>query len=121
MIKAIFLTLAIIFAVLGLCDVIYAVKSALLFPDTKTRSYLVFNLKKGYGLQQLRYFSQKKRWYGSEFCDKIVALNDDLDFVENSSCENYIAPDDVVVCDTNRLRELLNDFEHGDINGRKDL
>ena len=121
MIKAILLTLAVIFAVLGLCDIIYAVKSAFLFPGVKTNGYFVLRLKKGFALQQLKYYAEKKRWYGNEFCDKIIAITDDLDNSEKSSCDNYISRSDILLCDIYGAIYHLNGFGFGEVDGRKDF
>lgn len=118
---AVFVVLILIFASLGICDIIHAVKSALLFPDEKPVCYCVINLKSGCALQQLKFLSERKRWYGSEFCDKIFAIGDSLDILEKSYCENFTYGSDIYVCDSDSLSGFINGIEFEEVNGKENI
>lgn len=98
MVEAIFLTLAVVFASLGICDFLNTVKTAFLFPGIKTKCLCVVFLKAEYAICQLRFFSAKLRWYGSGFADGIVAITDELDPGEIAVCERYCHGANIRLC-----------------------
>lgn len=108
MIEAILLTVAVVFAVLGICDFIHTVRSFFLFPEIKTESFCVLFLKDGYAQNQLRYFAAKLRWYGNEYCNKIIAVTDDLRDTEIAMCERYCYCSDICLCRLDEICEKLN-------------
>lgn len=103
MIEAVFLVIAVIFAALGLCDFLHILKTVRLFPGIKTLSYCIIALREGYAQNQLRFFASKHRWYGNEYCDKIIAVTDDLEATELASCERYCYGTGIYLC---RLGEI---------------
>lgn len=113
MIKAVFLSIAVVFASLGICDFIHTIKTAFLFPKVKVNSYSVLFLKSGHAVSQLRFFAAKLRWYGSEYCDRIIALTDDLDDIEAASCERFCYGSGICLGRLNCICDKLNDFEVG--------
>ena len=119
MIKAIIITTAAVFAALGMCDFIHILKSAFLVPDVKTNTYSVLVLRRGHALSQLRFFSYKLRWYGSEYCEKIIAVTDDLDDSEVAACENYCYNSGIYLCRFEDVTSKINLFEIGVIDDRR--
>lgn len=110
-IEAVFFTVIVIFASLGFCDIIHAVKSARLFPGVKSRNFLVLILKPGYAEEQLRFFSDKLRWYGSEFCEGVLAVTDGLDCIETAACERYCYGFGIRLVTLENISPVLNGFE----------
>ena len=108
MIDMIFLSVAVIFAALGICDFLHTVKSAFLFPGVKTESVCIVFLREEYALCQLRFFAAKLRWYGSEYCDKIIAVTDGLSETAASSCERFCYGANIYLCRFGELSEKLN-------------
>lgn len=108
MIEAIFLTVAVIFTVLGICDFIHTVRSFFLFPKIKTESFCVLFLKDGYAQNQLRYFAAKLRWYGNGYCDRIIAVTDELCDTEIALCERYCYCSDICLCRLEEIDDKLN-------------
>lgn len=114
MIKAVLLTLCVIFACLGICDFVHAVKSALSLPKIKPKRYCVFFLNSGCAAEQLRFISDKHRWYGSEYCDELVGMVDDLSDVEAASLESFCYGGNVHLCRFENIIEQLNFLETGE-------
>lgn len=114
MIKAILLTLTVIFAVLGLCDIIYTVKTMLLYSGVKSDNYLVVFLRKGYAYSQLKFYSYKLRWYGNEFCDRIIALTDNLSEMEIADCEELCYGTRIYLCNFVDIKSVINSFNIGE-------
>ena len=114
MIKAIFLTLTVVFASLGICDFIHTLRSALLFPDVKANKYCVLCLKHGHAICQLRYYSFKLRWYGNEYCNNLIAVTDDLCETEIAACERFCYGSNIYLCCFNDISLLINRFEVGE-------
>lgn len=119
MIKAVFLTLAVIFGALGVCDFIHILKSAFLVPDIKTNSYCVLFLRRGHAISQLRFFSYKLRWYGNEYCNKIIAVTDDLSENEAAVCEKFCYNSNINLCRFEHINSTINCFEIGEIDERQ--
>lgn len=119
MIKAIILTLSVVFAVLGLCDFIHTVKSVMLYSGVKTDNYSVLFLKSGYAISQLRYCSYKLRWYGSEFCDRVIAVKDDLTDTELAECEQFCYLSRIYLCNFSEIEAVINSFKAGEISGKQ--
>lgn len=113
MIKAIFLTAVVIFAALGICDFFYTVISAFYHSGVKTNNYSVLFLRSGHSTDQLRYYSHKLRWYGDEFCKRIIAVTDDLSAKEISYCEKYCYGTNICLCNFSRVPSVINSFELG--------
>ena len=113
MIKALLLTFAIIFAALGICDFIHTLRSGIMFPDIKTKKYCVLFLKSGHAVSQLRYFAFKIRWYGSEFCDGLIAVSDDLLETEYAACERFCYGLNIRLCRFENMDSVINELEIG--------
>lgn len=113
MIKAIFLTLTVVFASLGICDFIHTLKTIFLFPEVRVNSYSVLFLKSGHAVSQLRFFAAKLRWYGSEYCDRIIAVTNDLDDVEAAACERFCYGSNICLGRLEDICDKLNNFEVG--------
>ncbi len=109
MIKAIFLTLSVIFACLGICDFIHTVKSALSMPKIKPKKYCVVFLNSGCAAEQLKYFSDNYRWYGGEYYDELVGVIDDLSDIEASSCESFCYCGNIHLC---RFENIIGQFNY---------
>lgn len=108
MIEAVLLTVAVIFAALGICDFIHTVRSLFLVPEVKTESFCVVFLKSGYAQDQLRYFAAKLRWYGNEYCNRIIAVTDGLSERDAALCEKYCYCSNICLCRLDEVQEKLD-------------
>ena len=115
MIKAIILTITVVFSVLGLCDFIYAIKSMFLYSGAKSDNYFIVFLKSGHAYTQLKYYSYKLRWYGGEFCDKIIALTDGLSEIEIADCEELCYGTKIYLCRFKNIKNVINSFKIGEV------
>lgn len=114
MINTILLTVAVIFAALGICDFIHTVKAVFLYSGVKTENYCIIFLKRGSAIAQLRFFSYKLRWYGDEFCKRIIAVSDDIDSNEYAACEKFCYGENIYLCEFNAIPSLINSLSTGE-------
>ena len=114
MIKTLILTVAAVFACLGICDFLHTVKLFLLFPGIKTSSYCVVFLKGDYAIDQLRYLADKHRWYGDEYCGRIIAVADDLSDTQIAACERFCYGLNIYLCRFENIGPVINSFEVGE-------
>ena len=119
MIKAILLTIIVIFAALGICEFFYTITSAFLHSGVKTSNYCIILLKCGHSADQLRYFAHKFRWYGDEYCKRIIAVKDNIDEKEIADCERYCYGTNIYLCDFSEILSVINSFETGVTNGEE--
>ena len=117
MISGILFVLLTVFGCLGICDFIHIIRSAVLRPGVGTDKYFIVYLRPDAASDQLRYFSDKLRWYGSEFCDKLICIADDLSDVEASSCENFCYGGNIYLCRLENIKEQLNYLKTGESDG----
>lgn len=108
MIEAVLMTVAVTFAALGICDFIHTLRSLFLFPKIKTGSFCIVFLKAGYAQDQLRYFAAKLRWYGNEYCNKIIAVTDELSESDTALCEKYCYCSNICLCRLEEVEEKLS-------------
>ena len=116
MIKAILLTLMVVFACLGISEFIHTIKSMCLYSGVKSNNYCILILRHGFSAGQLRYYAYKLRWYGNEFCDRIIAITDDLNESEIADCEKYCYGANIFLCNYSQMSLIINSFETGEIN-----
>ncbi|MBO4433239.1 MAG: hypothetical protein J5852_06905 [Clostridia bacterium] len=109
MIEAILLTLAVVFASLGICEFLHTVKTAFLFPGIKTKNYCILFLKTEYAVCQLRFFAAKLRWYGSEYADGIIAVTDELSKSELASCERFCYGANIRLCRFGDIENIIGE------------
>ena len=103
-----FLIFCILFlSVIGLCEIIYLIRKFATYPGVKTVSYAVIYLESGHALKQLKFLCQKIRWQGVEFANSIIAVTDYLDNKEIDLCTNFALENNVILCDTNLLKECF--------------
>lgn len=119
MVKAILLTITVVFAALGLCDFIYTVKSMCFYSGVKSDNCFIFFLRSGNAYGQLKYYSYKLKWYGDEFCDKIIALTDDISAIEMADCEKFCYGNKIYLCHFKDIKKVINSFGIGEIDEKQ--
>ena len=113
MIEAILLTVAVVFAALGICDFLHILKTLFLFPGIKTENYSLVFLKRGYAICQLRFFAAKLRWYGDEYANGIIAVTDELSQSESALCERCCYGANIRLCSFNDLNNIIGEIDEG--------
>ena len=116
MIEALLLTLAVVFASLGLCDFLHTLKTMFLFPGIKAESYCIVFLKPEHAACQLRFLAFKLRWYGSEFADGIIAVTDELSERERALCEKYCYGANIRLCRFCDINSVIGEKDEGRYN-----
>lgn len=108
MVKTILLLLLLIFAVAGICELIYNFKMIFHFPGKKFNKYVFVVLDEGFAVRQLDFLWQKMRWQGDGFANGIIALTDKLKTKEIINCAEYIKDKSIVLCPLDEVSEFLN-------------
>ncbi len=98
MIEIILISIALIFLVLGICDIIHAIRLFFIVPKRRYYNYSLLYLKKGKSLRQLKFAIEQRKWFGDTYAEFIIAVYDDLDQNELNLCSNLAQRYDVVIC-----------------------
>ncbi len=98
MIEIILMSIVAILSVLGICEIIHAVKLFLIIPKRRYYNYSLIYLKKGKAPSQLKLAVEQRKWFGDTYAEFIIAVYDDLDVEELEFCSELVKKDDVVIC-----------------------
>ncbi len=110
MIKSILLVFLLFFAVVGICEFIYIIRSAVSYPSKRFRNYVFVVLESGHAIEQLKFLWLKIRWQGDEFASGIVAVSDFLQPEEISFCNDFKLEKNILVCKTEDLPKYVDDL-----------
>lgn len=113
MVKSILFALLLIFAVIGICEIIYIIKMMIYYPGIRIKNYSVIVLKSKYSIKQLNYIWQKINWYGDSYALGVIAITDALDNNEVSMCTRFARGKNIALCHADSLREC--EFLQGEI------
>lgn len=111
MIKTVLLIFLLIFSILGLTDFIYGLKMRITKPDVSATTYTVMFLTKGNAVEQMEYALCNLRWTGDEFCQCLIACNDELDDYETEECKKIAKFYNVVFCKSCSFSSVLEDLK----------
>ncbi len=98
MIELILISIALIFLVLGICDIIHVIRLFFIVPKRRYYNYSLLYLKKGKALRQLKFAIEQRKWFGDTYAEFIIAVYDDLDQNELNLCSSLAQRYDVVIC-----------------------
>ena len=107
MIEIIFISIVAILSVLGICEVIHAVRLLLLLPERRYYNYSLLYLKKGKAISQLKFAVEQRKWFGDTYAEFIIAVYDDLDSEELKTCSELVKKDDVVICPIQITEDII--------------
>ncbi len=116
MVKTTLFIFFVVFAVLGLCEVIYFFKMLFYYPGMRCNNCIIIVLKDKYALRQLNFLWQKLKWLGNGYASVIIAITDYLELEEISSCADFTYDKNIVLCDLNSLAQckcLQGDYLNG--------
>lgn len=107
MVKSILLVSLIIFAVGGICELIYLLRMFFYHPGVPTQNYSILVLERGKALKQLNYIWQKIIWNGNDYAKGIIALTDYIEANELLTCNKFIKGKNIILCTANELYEHM--------------
>ncbi len=116
MVKTILLVLCIVFAVLGLCEIIYFTKMFFYYPGVRSKNLIFVVLNNKYALKQLNFLWQKIKWQGDDYANAIIAITDNIDEFEMQNCKKFVFGKNIALCELKTLTEchyLQGDFLNG--------
>ena len=108
MVKTILLLLLLIFAVAGICELVFFIKMLFYFPGKKFKTYTLVQLEQGYAVRQLVYLWQKILWNGEGYSNGILAITDNLQEKELLNCIRYIKSKNIILCKKQELLRYLD-------------
>lgn len=112
-VKSILLISLLIFAVMGICELIYIIKMFFYYPGIRVNNYTLVVLKSNYAIKQLTFLWQKIRWQGDGYALGIIAITDNIKTKEILICNKFIADKNIILCNSHSLAEckfLQGDF-----------
>lgn len=101
------MALLMIFAIIGICELIYIVRLLICHPNIRMQNYSLIVLDKNQAIKQLLYLWQKIRWQGDEFAIGIVAITDNLDYDEICECEKFTHNKNITLCMSKNIDECI--------------
>ena len=78
MIKAFLVTIGIIFAMAGLCELIYILRLLIASPKGIRNNYTVLMLRESFAEAQLRFCAAQLKWLGGSFAQTVIAVTDGI-------------------------------------------
>ncbi len=104
-VKTILFALVLIFAVIGICEIIYIIKMIISYPGIRVKNFSIIILKSKYSIKQLNYIWQKIKWYGDSYALGVIAITDALDNNEVSMCFEFASGKNITLCRTDSICE----------------
>ena len=101
----ILLTLAVILCILGLAEVIHAIKLYIFSPKKKALTYQVIYLSSQDAENQLRYIGEKYRWQGRRFADNVIAVNNAVNIEDFKLCAEIAEKYNIIYCSAGQLSD----------------
>lgn len=98
MIEIVLISIVAIFSVLGICELIHAVRLFFIVPKRRYYNYSLIYLKKGKALKQLKFAIEQRKWFGDTYAEFIIAVYDNLNDEELNYCSSLAKYYDVVIC-----------------------
>lgn len=94
-----------IFCIAGICEFFYLIRLLFYFPKTRTKCYSFVVLKEQFAVKQLNFIWQKIKWQGEDFADGIIALTDNIKLEELTTCQNFVANKNIILCNSDSLSD----------------
>lgn len=108
MVKTILLTLLAVFAISGICELLYIVRMLFFMPKKRFNSYMFVVLQSENALKQLNFIWQKILWHGDIYANGIIAVADNLSADEKKQCSEYINGKNIFLCSINDIPNNIN-------------
>lgn len=103
MTEFIVLTLVSFLCILGLADIIHAIRLCVFSPKNKAITYLVIYLKADDPESQLKYVGEQYLWQGRRLADNVIAVNTALSEDASESCEKIAEKYNIIFCSSDEL------------------
>ena len=113
MTKIILIALSLILCIIGLAEVLHAIKLFLFGSNHKKLSFSLVILSKENYLQQLRYVEEQRSWLGSKYADYILAINDYLEPTDIRDALEYAKKFGIIICSFNQLERVVSHLNKG--------
>lgn len=107
MTEFIILALTALLCILGLAEVIHAIRLYIFSPRKKPLSYMVIYLNADDPESQLKYVGEQYLWQGSRFADNVIAINTALSGEVLETCEKISAKYNIIYCSSEELCDAI--------------
>ena len=113
MVLGLLCSLAIVFCIVGVSDLIFFIKLLFVSPPKRSREYIFIVLDADCYRLQICTALQKMHWYGNLYCDGIVCLTGGLSEEETEECKKMFKSDDIIFMGS--LREVYDTGYFGSV------
>lgn len=109
-IEGIFISLGVVLAILGLCELLHTIHLATFFKKREVRLLSVIFLKPEQSVSQLMFATEQQRWLGSDFAEYIVGITDDLSEEELNNCKLLASKNAIILCSKEMLSRVTENL-----------
>ncbi len=108
MIKIVLMTVVILLAIAGLCELLHSIRLFFVLPERRYYNYSVIHLKCGKAVRQLRSAVIQQKWLGVCYSEYVVAVYDaTLTDNELEICREVAKSANAVLCPIKYVKEAI--------------
>lgn len=103
----IIIALGLCFALFGLAELMHGIRLKLMLSGKKPFTYTVIFLSGNDPAGQIRFASEQRRWHGSAYSDRIIAVNNGISAGQESECRYTAMQCGALYLSADKLPEAL--------------
>lgn len=103
----IIIALGLCFALFGLAELMHGIRLKLMLTGKKPFTYTVIYLSGSDPAGQIRFAAEQKKWHGSAYSDRIIAVNNGISAGQESECRFAAAQCGALYLSAEKLSEAL--------------
>ena len=107
-IEGIFITLGVVFAICGLCELIHTIRLVTLGNSKNACMLSVAFLKPDSAVSQLSLAAEQRNWLGEDFARYIIGVTDAIGDEELSECRAVADEKGIILCDKEQLSRVAS-------------
>lgn len=109
-IEGIFISLGVILAILGLCELLHTIHLASIFKKKQVKLLSVVFLKPEHSVLQLKFATEQRRWLGSDFAEYVIGVTDGITDTELKVCELFAKENGIILCSKELLSRVADNL-----------
>lgn len=103
----IIIALGLCFALFGLAELMHGIRLKLMLTGKKPFTYTVIYLSGSDPAGQIRFAAEQKKWHGSAYSDRIIAVNNGISPAQENECRFAATQCGVLYLSAEKLPEAL--------------
>ena len=109
-IEGILITIGVILAIWGLCELLHNLRLISIFKAKNVKLLSVVFLKPNRAVSQLNFAAEQKNWLGGDFAEYIIGVTDGIDGEELKECKHIAENRGIVLCDKQQLSRVADNL-----------